>query len=308
MISVRNLWKRYGATWALRGISFDVSPGSIFGLIGPNGAGKTTTLRILSTSMAPTFGDGLVCGQSVVRRPQTIRPLLGFMPELFSLYDDLYVWEYLDFFATAYLVKRSDQQRVVDEVIQLTDLEGWRDAYVGSLSKGLRQRVLLAKSLIHDPKALLLDEPASGVDPRGRIELRSILKTLAQMGKTVIISSHILTELSEICDAIGVMEKGRMVVSGPVSDIMTRISPGRTIKLLYQGEPEALTRVLNGEPGVDRVNVENGSATFQWRGDDNDKAKLVSSVVGAGLGVLDFHEESQDLEDLFLRLSVGGPS
>jgi ABC-2 type transport system ATP-binding protein len=307
MISVRNLWKRYGEYWALRGLSFEVGAGSIYGLIGPNGAGKTTVLRILAGVLAPTFGEAQVGGLSVVRDPRAVRPRLGFLPELFQLYDELRVVEYLEFFAGAHGVPERERGRVVADILRLVELEAKRDALLGALSKGMRQRLLLGKCLVHDPAVLILDEPAAGLDPRARIELRSILRMLAQMGKTILISSHILPELSDMCDAIGILEEGRVLASGPVAEIESRLSPARRVKLAFRGGREEVAAVLRGIDAVSSSEVLDGSATLEVEGDEAEKGKVVAALVHAGVTVLDFHEERRDLEEIFLRISKGGP-
>ena len=311
MIRVDNLWKCYGSFWALRGLSFEVADGSVYGLIGPNGAGKTTTLRILATCLSPTYGDAELSGLSVTTQAGALRRHIGFLPELFVLYDELRVDEYLDLFIGSFESRVDRRRHTLEDVMQLTDLTQKRDTLLGALSKGWRQRVLLAKSLVHDPRVLLLDEPASGLDPRARVELRSILRTLAQMGKTIIISSHILSELGEVCDAIGVMESGRMVVSGTLDEIRDRCAPTRHVDLVFRdaaGAEDAVRRVLSACEIAGKPRFDGQSVAFRFDGDDDAKAALVASLVKAGVGVVDFHEADHDIEDLFLDVSKGEPS
>src|SRR5687768_10011774 len=223
MIQIKNLSKKYRDLVALRDLNLTIEKGDVFGFIGPNGAGKTTTIKILATLLEPSTGEAYVDGIDVVRHPLEVRRIIGYMPDFFGVYDDVKVWEYLDFFAAAYKIPANKRKGIIDDVLELTDLTGKREAYVESLSRGMKQRLCLAKTLVHDPKVLLLDEPASGLDPRARIEFRELLKELRAMGKTIIVSSHILPELADFCNKIGIIEKGEMIVSGDVNDIIKQV-------------------------------------------------------------------------------------
>src|ERR1044071_8978507 len=220
MIQIHHLRKQYKDLVALHDLNLELNAGDIFGYIGPNGAGKTTTIKMLATLLTPTAGTAYVDGVDVVRNPEAVRAVLGYMPDFFGVYDDIKVWEYLDFFAAAYRIPRHKRPQIIDDVLTLTDLNVKKDAYVESLSRGMKQRLCLAKTLVHDPKVLLLDEPASGLDPRARIEIKELLKELKAMGKTIIISSHILPELADFCNKIGIIEKGQMIVAGDVGEIV----------------------------------------------------------------------------------------
>src|SRR5437763_15571593 len=231
MIEIKHLRKEYKDLVAVKDLSLELEQGDIFGFIGPNGAGKTTTIKIHARRLIHTAGTGYVDGVDVVRFPQQIRSTVGYMPDFFGVYDDIKVWEYLDFFAAAYRIPRDKRPQIIDDVLTLTDLNVKKDSYVESLSRGMKQRLCLAKTLVHDPKVLLLDEPASGLDPRARIEIKELLKELKAMGKTIIVSSHILPELADFCNKIGIIEKGEMIISGDVNDIIRQVSGAHTLEI-----------------------------------------------------------------------------
>jgi ABC-2 type transport system ATP-binding protein len=223
MIETIDLTKKYGDFIALESLDLKLEQGDLFGFIGPNGAGKTTTIRILSTLLAPTWGEAYVCGHSIYTNPREIRRCIGYMPDIFGVYDDMQVIEYLEFFAAAYRIKGADRRRVADRALELVDLTAKRDELVTSLSRGMTQRLGLARVLLHDPQVLLLDEPASGLDPRARIEMRNLLKRLQGMGKTILVSSHILPELADICNRVGIIEYGRLLAFGNVQDLLNQV-------------------------------------------------------------------------------------
>src|SRR4028118_1610543 len=231
MIQIKDLTKTYRELTAVRGLNLSIEQGDVFGFIGPNGAGKTTTIKVLATLLEPTTGVAYVDGVDVVRNPLEVRRLIGYMPDFFGVYDDVKVWEYLDFFAAAYKIPANKRKAIIDDVLELTDLTGKREAYVESLSRGMKQRLCLAKTLVHDPKVLLLDEPASGLDPRARIEFRALLKELKAMGKTIIVSSHILPELADFCTSVGIIERGQLIVAGPIDAIMREVIGGRVLEI-----------------------------------------------------------------------------
>ena len=238
MIQITNLTKRYRDLVAVRDLNLTIKKGDVFGFIGPNGAGKTTTIKTLATLLEPTTGAAYVDGIDVVRNPLEVRRLIGYMPDFFGVYDDVKVWEYLDFFAAAYKIPTNKRKGIIDDVLDLTDLTGKREDYVESLSRGMKQRLCLAKTLVHDPKVLLLDEPASGLDPRARIEFRALLKELQSMGKTIFVSSHILPELADFCNVVGIMERGHLVVSGPINDIVQKLEGHIVVDVRLTGEPD----------------------------------------------------------------------
>src|SRR5438067_1512980 len=259
MIQIRNLRKEYKDLVALRNLNLELESGDIFGFIGPNGAGKTTTIKMLATLLTPTAGTAYVDGVDVVRYPEQVRAVVGYMPDFFGVYDDIKVWEYLDFFAAAYRIPKEKRPHIIDDVLTLTDLNVKKDAYVESLSRGMKQRLCLAKTLVHDPKVLLLDEPASGLDPRARIEIKELLKELKAMGKTIIVSSHILPELADFCNKIGIIEQGELVVSGEVQAIMQQLSGGHVYELKVVGDMDGAAALLEARSDVRGVKAVNGA-------------------------------------------------
>lgn len=310
------LRKTYGRTQALDGLDLTVPAGEIFGLIGPNGAGKTTTLRILAGLLQADEGQVRIDGVDATRNPRGIRRLVGYMPEDFGLYDDLRVWEYLDFFADCYGLRESERRAVITDLLDLVDLAEKRDAPVDALSRGMRQRLCLAHALIHDPSVLILDEPASGLDPRARVELREILRTLAGMGKTIVISSHILSELAEVCTTIGILHQGRLVAMGGLAAITEQAGGQPLVVRLPSGaDPESAALIARRLPGVADVRVESsetaeaeessdGSALLlDFTGDDRTAAALLTHMVAAGVPICSFARRASTLEDLFLALT-----
>jgi ABC-2 type transport system ATP-binding protein len=291
--------------WAVRGISFNVDHRDIFGFIGPNGAGKTTSIRIMSTLLDPTSGSIKVDGKCVVEDAEDVRKLIGYMPDNFGVYERITVWEYLDFFAAAYGLGRRERYSAIEGILQLTDLNGLRDRLTGELSKGMRQRLCLAKTLVHNPKVLILDEPANGLDPRARIEFRALLKELRNMGKTIFISSHILAELSDICTAVAILEKGRVVASGPVEEIKRALQPGLAFRLDVLGDPKLATAALQELPGVTGVKTDKGSLVFQFSSEREQVPELVRALVAKGVPIVGLQEVKTDLEGLFMQLTQG---
>ncbi len=305
MIEVANLTKSYDGFWAVRGISFAVGAGEIFGFIGPNGAGKTTSIRILSTLLDPTSGTVKVGGKSVVSQAEEVRKLIGYMPDNFGVYDRITVWEYLDFFAAAYGFPRRQRRAAIEGILALTDLGEMRDRLAVDLSKGNRQRLCLAKTLVHDPKVLILDEPANGLDPRARIEFRALLKELRNMGKTILISSHILTELSDVCTSVAIDEKGRLVVSGAIGSIQEKLQPRLEYRLDVLSGSDAARLALQEFPGVSLRREENGSLWFQFDGAREKVPELVKALVARDVRITGLSEQKTDLEGLFMQLTKG---
>jgi len=305
VIDVENLTKNYEGHQAVQGVSFHVQEGDIFGFIGPNGAGKTTSIRIISTLLEPTSGTVKVGGRNVIGDAEAVRRLIGFMPDNFGVYERITVWEYLDFFAAAYGIDRRRRAAAIEGIMELTDLKGLRDRLTGELSKGMRQRLCLAKTLVHDPKVLILDEPANGLDPRARIEFRALLKELRSMGKTILISSHILTELSDICTSVAILEKGKVVASGSIESIKTALQPGLAFKLDVLGGTDAARGVLLSLPDVSAVKAEGDALHFQFGAGREQIPDLVRSLVAKGIAITGLQEEKTDLEGLFMRLTKG---
>lgn len=309
-IETRHLTKRYNGLTAVDDLNLAIPAGSLYGFIGPNGAGKTTTIRMLAGLLAPTSGDILIEGEEIARNSTRARWLVGYMPDFFGVYDDMKAWEYLDFFARCYALPASKRATVVEELLHLVDLYDKRDAWVESLSRGMRQRLCLAHALVHDPKILLLDEPASGLDPRARIEMRELLRELGRMGKTVLISSHILTELAEMCDAVAIIEKGKLVASGPVADIARAARAERLLRvqLLHSTDEAQLARaeaLLRAYPGVTDVFQLQSALEVPFGGDEAAAAALLRHLVAEGLPVLAFGEAASDLEEIFLAVTKG---
>ena len=289
----------------MKDLSLELEAGDIFGFIGPNGAGKTTTIKMLATLLKPTSGRARIDGIDVVEHPEAVRGRIGYMPAFFGIYDDMRVWEYLDFFAGAYRLPKSQRPRIIDDVLSLTDLGGKKDSYVEELSTGMKQRLCLAKTLIHDPKVLLLDEPASGLDPRARIEIKELFKELKAMGKTIIISSHILPELADFCNKVGIIERGEMLVSGDVQDIMDQVTGGRTLEIRLLDKLEEAAALLSDAPGVRAVRAVNSRLAVDFAGSPEDQAGLNTLLISHGHRVMGFTEQAMDLEDIFMKVTKG---
>lgn len=306
MLEVKNLRKEYGPLTAVQGISFQLHPGDIFGFIGSNGAGKTTTIKMLATLLEPTSGTATLDGADIRRDPMRVRTMLGYMPDFFGLYDDIKVWEYLDFWASIYRIAPRKRPEVIDNVLELTDLTVKKDAFVQSLSRGMQQRLCLAKCLVHDPLLLLLDEPASGLDPRARAELKELIAELGRMGKIVIVSSHILPELSDFCNTVGIIERGELLAFGPVQQIVRGIQSARVLEARFLERREEALAYLRDFPHV-RAAESAGDDTvhLEYEGTHEDQHALLTNLLKAGHRVYDLRETHADLEDVFLKLTTG---
>jgi len=313
MIETRNLTKRYGALTALDGLTLDIGPGEVFGFIGPNGAGKTTTMKILACLLRPDAGSAKVCGLDVATRGDDIRRVIGYMPDFLGVYDDLTVEEYLGFFASAFGIPRKERLRVIGQVLDLTDLSVKRHAMVDSLSRGMQQRLGVARVLIHNPKVLFLDEPASGLDPRARIEMRSLLTELGRMGKTLMVSSHILTELGEMSTCIGIVERGRLLYAGSIADAFerTRLATGGgeriIVRLEADGAPAAAgASAVAADSRVAKAVVDDeGALRIELAPGTHGHHFLIEALVGVGARIASFRPEETKLEDAFLKLTTG---
>lgn len=306
-VRIRQLTKVYGAQTALRNLSLTIPQGDIFGYIGPNGAGKTTTIRILATLLRPTSGTAEIHGVSVLEDPLEIKPLVGYMPDTFGVYENMSLLEYLDFFGAAFRIPRGKRRRIIDDVLALTDLGSKRNDEVHSFSRGMQQRACLAKTLLHDPRVLILDEPASGLDPRARIEFRELLRELQKMGKTIVVSSHILSELSSICNSVGIIEKGNLVVSGSVEDILKNLRSNRRFVLSPLHPPDRVEalRLLNDLPGVREVKEFGGAVAINLDATDEEVATILEELGRAAVRYTEFREEHVDLETAFMTLTRG---
>ncbi|WP_126426668.1 ABC transporter ATP-binding protein [Brevibacillus marinus] len=305
MIQTEHLSKRYGKLEALVDLNLNIEQGHVFGFIGPNGAGKTTTMLILSTLLAPTEGKAYVAGYDVEKEPKAVRQSLGYMPDFFGVYDNLKATEYLDFYASAYGIPPAKRTSLIADLLELVNLSNKADAYVDSLSRGMKQRLGLARCLVHDPQVLILDEPASGLDPRARIEMREILKQLRSMGKTILISSHILPELAELCDQIGVIEKGRLIACGDVDEVSigTRGISVMQVKVLDQFAQAQ--QILTDSPYVRRLDNKGKHFRFHFTGTEADKAQLLRRLTEAGIPVTHFGDSKENLEDVFIAITEG---
>jgi len=309
IIEMQGLTKCYGKLTAVAGLDLAVEAGAGFGFVGPNGAGKTTTMRILATLLRPTAGEAWVAGHSVVKERRDVRRAIGYMPDFFGVYGDMKVWEYLDFFAACYGIDAETRCRLVDDLLELVDLSHRREDYVDALSRGMKQRLCLGRALAHDPQVLILDEPASGLDPRARIEIRELLRELQSMGKTIFVSSHILSEIEEVCTHIGIVEAGQLVATGTLEEMRRRIQTQRLVRVGLVGRIAEAQAWLAGRTDVVAVEpvVGNGEGDLQinFAGDDEALARLLADLAGAGFQVLMFHEDTGDLEDVFMRLTKG---
>ncbi|HST09750.1 MAG TPA: ABC transporter ATP-binding protein [Terriglobales bacterium] len=304
MIELIHLRKEYDELVAVQDLNLTIPQGEIFGLIGPNGAGKTTTIRMACGLLSPTTGRAVVNCVDVVQEPERAQQSIGYLSDFFAVYEDLKVWEYLDYFAHAYKVAESEIPARVSEVIGQVSLEVKRDAMIRGLSRGMKQRLGIARAIIHRPKILLLDEPASGLDPKARLELRNLLLSLRDQGTTILISSHILTELEGFCTSIGIMEKGRMVRSGRIEEVTAAENLARDFRVSWLGDAAgAVQGKLGGHAHLSNVQIGPGMATFQFAGSDEEIATLLAELIGAGVRVKTFAEIKQTVEDLYMKLS-----
>ena len=300
-----NLTKRYGKLIALNNLHLTIEEGECFGYIGPNGAGKTTTIRILSTLLQPTWGEARVCGHVVGYESRKIRPLIGYVPDFFGAYEDMVVQEYLEFFAAAYDINGKQRMQIVGDVLELTDLSYKRDALVDSLSRGMKQRLSIARVLLHDPKVLFLDEPASGLDPRARIEIRALLKELHRMGKTILISSHILPELADLCTSIGILERGELVYQGSVSEALRRARVGSVVHVMTPDDQERARQVLSVLPSVQSAKIRDGMVVLDLEGESQDFSFIAQALLANNLRIREIRQEEINLETAFMRLTKG---
>jgi ABC-2 type transport system ATP-binding protein len=315
IVETVNLSKTYrrGARPALDNLNLRIPRGALFGFIGPNGAGKTTTLRMLAGLLEPTSGEIWIAGHSVRQDPRAIHHHIGYMPDFFGLYQEMTAWEYLDFFARCHDLPAARRRVVIDELLELVGLAARRDEDVGHLSRGMQQRLCLAQALVHDPQVLLLDEPASGLDPRARVEMRELLRELSAMGKTILLSSHILSELAEMCNEVGIIERGRMVASGPLSALRRQIEAGRMIRVHVLSDAERAIALLDGFPGVeDVIRLNGGQMKEEARlevylpGGSAPAADLLAHLVQNGVSVAEFRQTGNELEEMFLQLTAAG--
>lgn len=312
MIEIKHLTKRFGSLTAVDHLNLEVEEGEIFGFVGPNGAGKTSTLRMIATLLEPTGGDIHVAGHSVRAAPRQVRAVIGYMPDFFGVYNDMTVWEYLDFFAACYTIPEVGRPALIQDLLELVDLSHRQNDLVDLLSRGMKQRLSLARTLVHDPRVLVLDEPASGLDPRARVEIRALLVELAHMGKTIFFSTHILADVAEICSRIGIIEAGRLVAVGGLEELQQELVPRRKIEITVLERLDEACALLNGLPGVLDVAAYPASSNgtrdrveFEFSGNDTALSQLLASLVVGDIPVIHFSEDRRDLEEVFLRATKG---
>lgn len=307
MIEITGLTKRYGDFYALNDLHLTLGDGVVFGFVGANGAGKSTTFSILATLLSPTSGDALINGKSVVREPAAVRKEIGYMPDFFGVYDQLKVDEYLDFYGASYNLKASERKKLIPELLALVNLTDKRYEYVDLLSRGMKQRLCLARALIHDPNVLILDEPASGLDPRARVEMRDIIHRLKDLGKTVLISSHILPELAEMCDEIGVIDNGTLIAHGNVAQIQAELQGDAHIFVDLSYGLEEARAFFEDNPLVTAMSVDKAAMQlhFSFSGTKVEQTELLREAMIADLAITSFTEDKKDLEDVFMAITKG---
>jgi ABC-2 type transport system ATP-binding protein len=305
MITLTGFGKDYGDFTAVDCIDMQIDAGETFGFIGPNGAGKSTTIRFLATLLRATRGRGSVAGCDVMRDPVGVRQSVGYMPDNFGVYDGMRVWEFLDFFAVAYRIGRTERKQIIDNVLELLDLSHKRDDFVNALSRGMKQRLCLAKTLVHDPPVLILDEPASGLDPRARVEVKALLKELRKMGKTILISSHILTELADCCTSIGIIERGQILMHGPIDSVYRQIRRNRIVEIQFISGEEAGLSILRSSPALRSLEMEPNAIVAELETDDEGLADLMEHLIKEGVRMKTFNDRDPTLEDVFMTVTKG---
>jgi ABC-2 type transport system ATP-binding protein len=305
MIELIGFSKMYGDFTAVDSLNLKIEAGELFGFIGPNGAGKSTTIRFLTTLLKATQGEGIVNGHSVTKDPLAVRRSIGYMPDNFGVYDGMKVWEFLDFFAVAYQIPRAKRKAVIGDVLELLDLMHKRDDFVNGLSRGMKQRLCLAKTLVHDPPVLILDEPSSGLDPRARLEVKALLKELRRMGKTILISSHILTELADCCTSIGIIERGQLLMHGPIDEVYRRIRGNRMVEIKFVEQMDVGLSIIRNCPQTRDVQIEDHQVTVELAADDEQVAGLMQQLSQSSARMRSFHEKDPTLEDVFMLVTKG---
>ncbi len=303
MLEVIGLHKKYGKFTAVDNLNLTIEDETIFGFIGPNGAGKTTTLKIISGLLAATSGDVYIDGVNVIKDHKQLSSKIGYMPDFFGVYDNLKVSEYMDFYAGTYYIPYSERNALIDNLLELVDLTHKKNAYVDSLSRGMKQRLCLARSLVHDPQVLILDEPASGLDPRARVEMKEVLRQLKTLGKTIIISSHILSELAEFCTVVGIIKSGNMVACGTVNQITKQLNANRIVKIKPLDNMEKLMRILQEKATISEIIENTEDVEFYFDGDDKQLSELIKEVVIRNIPILSVREKEGNLEEIFMQLT-----
>ncbi|MFN9604314.1 MAG: ATP-binding cassette domain-containing protein [Planctomycetota bacterium] len=305
MIEFMEFGKDYGEFTAVQTLNMKIEAGALFGCIGPNGAGKSSSIRFWATLLKASRGDGTVNGFSVNKNPMDVRRSIGYMPDDFGVYDGMKVWEFLDFFAVAYKIGRSQRKKVILDVLELLDLTHKRDDYVNGLSRGMKQRLCLAKTLVHDPPVLILDEPTSGLDPRARIEVKALLKELRKMGKTILISSHILSELADCCTSIGIIERGQLLMHGPIDSVYRQIRRNRIVEIRFLEHQEAGVSILRSDPNLRGIDIDGNRVTVELETDDAGLSQLMERLMASGVKMRSFSDKDPTLEDVFMMVTKG---
>ncbi|MFJ5713338.1 ATP-binding cassette domain-containing protein [Neobacillus sp. NPDC093127] len=307
MIEIIDLTKRYGKFTALDSLNLTIEKGSVFGFVGQNGAGKSTTFSILATLLSPTSGTAYINGYNISKEPKAVRSQIGYMPDFFGVYDQLKAIEYLDFYGASYGISQKERSKLIPQLLELVNLTQKKDSYVDVLSRGMKQRLCLARSLIHDPEVLILDEPASGLDPRARVEMREILKELKNMGKTILISSHILPELAEMCDSIGIIDQGRLVAEGSVNEIQQRLRGEKLIVAKLYRELELAVNFFEDQPLVSQLakRDDGESLQFMFKGSMEEQVQLLKNALFHDIPIVSFSEIETNLEDVFMEITKG---
>lgn len=307
MIEIKGLTKKYGSFYALKDLNLSIEEGTVFGFVGANGAGKSTTFSILATLLQPTSGEAWINGINISLHPHEVRKQIGSMPDFFGVYDQLKTEEYLDFYGASYGLDAAQRAVLIPKLLELVNLSSKRNDYVDLLSRGMKQRLCLARALIHDPKVLILDEPASGLDPRARVEMREILRELKAMGKTILISSHILPELAEMCDTLGVIDSGELIAHGSVQSIQEKLQSEKVIRVKLTGDYIEAIRFFENDPLVSQITEmqDRGILQFLYKGTEHDQLDLLRKAMSTGLPILAFSEEETDLEDVFMEITKG---
>ncbi len=305
MIELSGFGKDYGEFTAVENLDLKIEEGEMFGFIGPNGAGKSTSIRFLATLLRASRGDGTVNGYSVSEDPMSVRRSVGYMPDAFGVYDGMRVWEFLDFFAVAYKIGRTQRKQVIRDVLELLDLTYKRDDFVNGLSRGMKQRLCLAKTLVHDPPVLILDEPASGLDPRARVEVKALLKELRRMGKTILISSHILTELADCCTSIGIIERGKLLMHGPIDDVYRRIRGNQVVEARFGSNLDKGLSIIRSNPSVRDVQVDGAKINIEFDSAEHNPSELLKALIDNDVEVINFGQKDPNLEDVFMMVTKG---
>lgn len=305
MIELIDFGKDYGEFTAVERLNLKIEAGELFGFIGPNGAGKSTSIRFLATLLKASRGEGIVNGHRVTQDPMSVRHSVGYMPDNFGVYDGMKVWEFLDFFAVAYRIGRSKRKQVINDVMDLLDLGHKRNDFVNGLSRGMKQRLCLAKTLVHDPPVLILDEPTSGLDPRARVEVKALLKELRRMGKTILISSHILTELADCCTSIGIIERGQLLMHGPIEEVYRRIRGNRVLEIKFTDKMDLGLSIVRSSPLLRDCQVEDHSCTIELEASDQQVADMLQQLIASGIGIRSYAEKEPSLEDVFMLVTKG---